>query len=1124
MGLILSNHKLFNFYDMTKSILRFMLLWLLMPIVHAFAGPTEPTKDKEPIKPANNTLVLPAGMSKARALQLQQALHKAMDGLNTGFASAEYTEVQQPLVALETNAARDSAAAVFNKVKYIKELNVLNQELPIGVKETIGNTTVEVAISKFILRPNYGEITIYCRLHIKDKNAPNGERDVFFGARGIKIANGGIIGDAQLVLLGDVAIPFADNSFTLKGGFDENTGASNGLTYVTVDCKGFREVSINGEFKFSRSVVMPYDEEKREPKSGNVIVPIRTIATSLDDIFVTVDVPSFCVNGLNNWGYAIRNATFDFSDERHPSGAVFPKINNVPYMQAVGEPDPLLWRGVYVRSFEVLFPKEFLLKGGQKISAKAQNLIIDKHGVSTLVNISVAAGSPPPSTVANGRAGKWKMSVTDLFLELVTNKVEKGGLGGELILPISNTGAASNSSAGDKLLYTGIISKTGRVDFTVANASVVKFGMFGVANAKLLPGSTITLSTINGRIRPRAVLTGSINIKNIASDDGGGSNTTELNGLVFRELILQDSVPKITAKYFGYVKPSNSGSFPISLDQLSVTLVNPNTPSATVGCGTLSPSTTRTYGIINIQSSVSLDSSFGGSAGFSIAGFLDNDPVEEADYVEFQCMKLNSLCVKANFSAFAINAGFKIINNGTQQGFEGQIQLTIKKPELQICATGRFTKTNGRSNWYIDGGAVFNPGISIGAVEINSIGGALYRRMAPIKDAEVPVNNPAACVSCNMAGNTGAGYEIANDVALGFRAVVGLKGGGKSFTGQAGFEMRFTEHWGLLSVGLFGRGELAPKNTLPPAFSELKEKFNKFAGTVSSTETAANANKLLSKTELDSNIGKMFTSIPSLGVENKIAFDFSLLLDLSGEKNILHGEANLYANVGGGTLVGRGPQARAGWVAMHFEQGLWYIHAGSPTDKLGLRLNLALIRAEVGGYFMVGHRIPSVGPLPAQMVALLSASEKATVETERQNSRSADVGTGNGIAFGADLSLSTGDVTFLIFYANLSAGVGFDVMMKQSSVCNTANGGNGWYAYGRMYAYMMGEIGATFKIPFKRVRLPVFQGGAGILLEGGLPNPAWFAGTMAGRYRLLNGLIKGDFKMDVNIGKTQCTL
>ncbi len=1098
----------------------FLVLLVLLPHVVVLANPDKPIKGKNPV---SNTPVLPEGMTKARAEQLQIALQKALSGLDGSFAINSFEDVVQPLVAPETNAARDSAAKVFDKVKYIKELSVLNQELPIGIKESLGNTTVEVAISKLVLKPNYGEVTVYCRLHIKDKNAPNGARDVFFGATGIKIANGGIMDEANLVLLGDVAIPFGDNTFTLKGGFNENTGASKSLTYVTIDCNGFREVSIDGEFKFSRSRVLPYDEVKREPKKGNVLVPVRVIATSLEDIFATVDVPPFCVTGLNNWGYAVRQATFDFSDDRHPSGAVFPKINNVPYMTAIEEPDMLLWRGVYVRSFEVLFPKEFLLKGGRKIAAVANNLIMDKHGVSVQIDISVTKGSPAPSTLTNGRAGKWKMSVTDLYLNIVTNKVESGGLGGELVLPISNKGASSNTTASDKLLYTGIISKTGRVDFTVKNANKVTFGMFGLAYATLVPGSTITLTSINGKIKPRAVLTGSINIKNVATS-GSDTSTTDLSGLVFRNLVLQDTVPKITASYFGYKKPSHTGNFPISLDELTVTLVNPADPDANAGCvGTPAPSATRVYGVISVQTSVSLDSSFGGSAGFSIVGYLDNDAADESDFVKFECMKLSSLCVNANFSAFAMTAGFKLIS-GKDKGFEGQINLKIKKPDLNICATGRFTKSNGKSHWFVDGGAEFNPGVSLGAISINSIGGALYRRMAPGVGQTNP-NVSIACVTCSMSGNTGVGYVNDNDIGLGFRAVVGIKGGGKSFKGQAGFEIRFTESWGLLSIGLFGRGELAPANILPPALTELQSKFTAFADSAGSTVNKLKSKKLFSRLELENNIGKVFGNIPSNGDPNKITFDFSLVLDLSKEYTVLHGDANLYVNQGGGMLVGRGLNARAGWVKLHFEPRLWYIHAGSPTDKVGLRLNTQIAKAEVGAYFMVGHKIPPVGPLPAQMQALLTATEKAQITAEQAISRSSDVSEGNGIAFGADLGISTGDINFLIFYANLSAGVGLDVMMKKSNVCNIANGGNGWYAYGRMYAYMMGDIGVNYKLPLAGARkLSIMQGGAAILLEGGLPNPAWFAGTMAGKYRLLNGLVKGNFRMEVNIGKQQCSL
>ena len=144
---------------MTKHILRFWVLGLLLFGTQMLAWASgDPVKAKEP---GPNTLVLPSGMSAARAKQLQLSMQKALSGLDASFANMTFEDVVQPLVEDDTQAARDSAARVFDKVKYIKELNVLNQELPIGIKESRGNTTVEVAISKILLRPGYAEVTIY---------------------------------------------------------------------------------------------------------------------------------------------------------------------------------------------------------------------------------------------------------------------------------------------------------------------------------------------------------------------------------------------------------------------------------------------------------------------------------------------------------------------------------------------------------------------------------------------------------------------------------------------------------------------------------------------------------------------------------------------------------------------------------------------------------------------------------------------------------------------------------------------------------------------------------------------------------------------------------------------------
>ncbi len=80
------------------------------------------------------------------------------------------------------------------------------------------------------------------------------------------------------------------------------------------------------------------------------------------------------------------------------------------------------------------------------------------------------------------------------------------------------------------------------------------------------------------------------------------------------------------------------------------------------------------------------------------------------------------------------------------------------------------------------------------------------------------------------------------------------------------------------------------------------------------------------------------------------------------------------------------------------------------------------------------------------------------------------LGDGRGFAIGMDLSVDTGDMNFLIFYARLRAGVGFDIMIKDygETACKGSGqiGIDGWYANGQAYAYVEGELGIKVNLWF----------------------------------------------------------
>ena len=91
----------------------------------------------------------------------------------------------------------------------------VRNNLPMGIRHTMGNTTVTLAVSKVRSMKEYCSMDIFARIFIPSKSADSPEDSIplFFGAEGIMLSNDGdIVGDARLVLLQDVEIPIFDNN------------------------------------------------------------------------------------------------------------------------------------------------------------------------------------------------------------------------------------------------------------------------------------------------------------------------------------------------------------------------------------------------------------------------------------------------------------------------------------------------------------------------------------------------------------------------------------------------------------------------------------------------------------------------------------------------------------------------------------------------------------------------------------------------------------------------------------------------------------------------------------------------------------------------------------------------
>ncbi|MBR9854253.1 MAG: hypothetical protein GYB37_06685 [Algicola sp.] len=449
--------------------------------------------------------------------------------------------------------------------------------LPIGVKKKIGNIIYTLAISKAKILPTYTEVTAFVHIILPQSDLDDVPIELFFGADNIKISHqGGIYGDADLVLLGDIAIPIngGNGLVGLKGGFDMQTGNTQDLTYVSIDCEGFKEMGISADVLFPRNMLEPVDSDYEVIPDENVKVKghFQTVVGDWNDILVEIELPPFQLAKSEESGkggkagliFEINNAVFDFSDVRNSSNVQFPE----GYQQYLIPGHEQLWRGVYVRNLQIVLPEQFKKRNSdERITFQAANLLIDGVGVSG--NFS----ADNILSIDEGEASKWQFSVDHIQADLLTNNIVGAGFEGKIVLPVTKevTPEEKNDIAtlGQKTLsYEAIIDPiNNEYLLTATTNNAIPFDVFK-AKANIAPNSYVELRVSEKKFRPKAVLHGNLAIKGSNSTSDPDKGTVDFKGITFQNLQLQTTSPYFQVDYMGYNGEVKFANFPVTISNI----------------------------------------------------------------------------------------------------------------------------------------------------------------------------------------------------------------------------------------------------------------------------------------------------------------------------------------------------------------------------------------------------------------------------------------------------------------------------------------------------------------------------------------------------------------------------
>ena len=999
-------------------------------------------------------------------------------------------------------------------------------ELPVGIRNTVNNIQYSIGITKAIFSPEYTTLTVFCRVDIPQKDKNGQPMQLFFGADDVKLSHqGGIIGEAKLVLLGNVDIPFSENKWQLSlyGGFEMATGHVNDLTYVTIDCDGFKEMKISGAVEFSRDLILPIenlqtgevDENKTKiPKTyynGNTYdIPNRVrgdfsfTASDWNDILVNVSLQPFVLkdkrNGKDfdgNFQFLVSNAVLDLSDLKNDPTVIFPDYYT---KNALLVPSPEAWKGVFIQTFDVGLPKEFqttdTASNKGRIHLGAQNLIIDKYGVS---GTFYANNVFPLDLGITSQEKSWAYSLDHIDVTIAANTFVKANLNGEILLPITKAATENKSTTADPnktqtdrkgLLYSGFISMEEQ-QLVVVSKDSISFDIWK-AKALLLPNSSVELKLVNGRFLPKANLNGTISFgtNKTATDEREveGKRTVDFKGISFENLQLQTVSPIISVRNMGYKGTVAFANFPVSIGNINVA-INGDDSRIDFDLG------------INLMDG---SNGAGATARIGILGKMYEDGYRQRS--RYAGLDMSAIKIDCQFSGLKIKGGLILMEKDPVYGNGFNADLEVDVAEIvNVKAKAIFGRTTFRY-WYFDAAVKFPPTPGTPFM-ITGFGGGAYYKMHRNQDIAIGDFSPS-----------GLSYTPDEKINLGVKALIYFHVGSEEIcNGEAGFEVAFNSKGGLNRLAIFGKADVAGKI---PGMKKINDLLDKVTSDINSK------NKLLgvSDTDLQGSFASKYIPEAKAFSPDKLSADVGIrmaaAIEFDFENKSLHATTDVYINTPGNFLSGTGPEGRAVWGVFHKDPKDWYMYLGTPDDRCGIKIGVAGLFLKTTSYFMAGTVLPASPPPPAVVAQILGVDAKQLDYMRDENA----LANGGGLAFGASLDFDTGDLSFLLFYARFQAGMGFDIMLKDYQEARCSNTGkqvgmNGWYANGQSYAYLQGELGIRVKIAFLKFKVPIISGGAAVLLQAKLPNPVWMRGYVGGNMNILGGLIKGKFRFKLEIGQ-----
>ncbi len=920
------------------------------------------------------------------------------------------------------------------------------------------------------------------------KIAVDNNQALYFYADKVPFSGNGFSGDNRLYLLKDFNAKFG-NGYNVK--FNGLGSKATDSTFVTFDCKGFKDLMLNGNLTLSPKVAKVSKDDSptaaTTSKGDSLDLKFYVQADRISNFIVNFNnIPTLEFTAIKGVKVIIPSLTLDMSEIREAPNVKLPAwYTNLDSYKGTYS-SAASWQGLYVPSTKVIIPQGIKGdKASDTIMVSMKELIVDQNGLtfnSTTTNVL---------DINKSNNKGIKMSIDTLILNLECSSITKAGLAGMVSFPVAKTV--------DALKYRVVYSYNSNTDVSTLQGGInLKFKKgfkavsFGPSYLELSHAG-FDFVYENKAFYPAVTLSGQFTLaastksKSEAKTDNASASTTGTPSSVpqsddaqkaekgsvgseggfgtfvfnFTNLKFATRGQMLSCDAFGLSQSGGSlAKLPISIFQVDLDLKDPAKVGVTIGVRVK----------LSKSSGSSAGNGFTGSTVFTV--WADKDVKDNRWKLSYA--EINRIDISLKNGSFSLEGSLSIFKDDPLwgKGYCGNLSISILD-KITIKAAAIFGKTGGTncykvSNtpyesiltknpgnapdalpttpppnadsadtqaayryWFVDAAVNFAPGIPFfTGVGLTGFNGGIYQQMKLVYGASPSDTNVCKSkVECKTA--SGNVYMPNPNISLGIMAGLSISSmpNDAVFTGNVTFSIEFNKGGGIAMVACWGYVGVFK----PPGFKTTA------ADKLPADQTGTEPEKATGSSQGLSELAKY-----------KVGLTWFIMYRV--DEKIFIGDFGVYINfppIAEGVKDKR--THKAGDINVYFSPSKWYIYMGKPMSPNAIEI-FSLARIE--SYLCVGALpSPSFRPLPARL----------------QNRPGFDVDEslldgGFGMSFGVRLAIGKRfEKDFGIGRAWLDAGVeaGFDILMSKTKIpvyCSGVGvrGFENWYATGQ--AFLLGYL------------------------------------------------------------------